>query len=403
MNVPKIVDLVFCIINTGWGIYVVISGLLMFLFVRESLKKPINESGRKLPKAAIIAPCKDVDPDFEDNMKMLLNQDYPDYEIIFVTIDEHDPNYTILQKLVKESPIPAHLYLGGLSRKRAQKLDNMLKAIENLPVDIEALAFIDSDSRITKDWLKNMMIPLLDKKVGSVTGFRWYLPEKGRLISYIHCLWTAILYGNLYSDTFVATWGGSMSILKSTFEKLNLKEKWDTVLSDDCVLNEELHKANLKIVFNPRCMTSSLTPFPFWEVFSFAIRQAIIAKNCLSIIWWLSTCLLTLVHGIIFLGIYKILYEGFSLPAIGMLSFVPFTILQGLFIMLSIKNLTKKRKEDRLYGEIKWAFLMPLAYVFLWLSFIGALFSNLFDWRGIYYRMDDAYKTTVCKVPERFN
>ena len=401
--INKILDFIFCTINTGWGIYIIISGVLMFLFVRRALKQPLPELSKKLPKAAIIAPCKDVDPDFEENMAMLLKQDYPDYEIFFVTIDEQDDNYPILKKLVAQSPVPAHLYLGGLSRKRAQKLDNMLKAIENLSDDIEVFVFIDSDSRITEEWLKNMVVPLMDKNVGSVTGFRWYLPEKGRLISYIHCLWTAILYGNLYTEAFIATWGGSMSILRSTYEKLNLKEKWDLALSDDCVLNEELHKAKLKIVFNPRCMTSSLSPFPFWEVFGFATRQAIIAKFCLSGIWWVSTCLLTLVHGIIFLGIYKIIYEGFSWTAAGMLSFIPFTMIQEIFVMLSIQQLTKERKGDRLTAKISWAFLMPFAYLFLWLSFVAALFLDKFEWRGIYYKMDDAYKTTIYKAPERFN
>ena len=48
----------------------------------------------------LIAPCKGIDPGFEENVKAVLAQQYRDFwEVIFVVESEDDPAYAVLNRI----------------------------------------------------------------------------------------------------------------------------------------------------------------------------------------------------------------------------------------------------------------------------------------------------------------
>ena len=68
-------------------------GYRFLRFVRRSRREP---PGGYAPPAAVIIPCKGVDPDFETNLSRYLNQDYPCYQVVFVVASENDPAHAFL-------------------------------------------------------------------------------------------------------------------------------------------------------------------------------------------------------------------------------------------------------------------------------------------------------------------
>jgi len=58
-------------------------------YFKKELAKPPSDYA---PFATVIAPCKGMDDGLEENLAALLEQDYPNYEVIFVVDDKNDLN-----------------------------------------------------------------------------------------------------------------------------------------------------------------------------------------------------------------------------------------------------------------------------------------------------------------------
>ena len=75
-----------------------LDGRRFLRLVRRSLEQP---PGSYQPPAAVIVPCKGLDPGFEGNLSAFLAQRYPNYQLIFVVASEEDPAYRYLKERLK--------------------------------------------------------------------------------------------------------------------------------------------------------------------------------------------------------------------------------------------------------------------------------------------------------------
>src|SRR3990170_1646829 len=67
-------------------------------FVRRRLGQPLADYA---PPATVICPCKGLDADLEANLRALLAQDYPDYEVVFVLAAADDPARAVCERLAR--------------------------------------------------------------------------------------------------------------------------------------------------------------------------------------------------------------------------------------------------------------------------------------------------------------
>src|SRR5271165_3059979 len=101
-------------------------------------------SGRVL----VLAPCKGHDADLEENLRALLSQDYPDYEVAFIVEDGRDPACPVIRRAMSACPqTPARLLVAGRAEECGQKIHNLRIATAEIAAEIRHLAFFDSDSR----------------------------------------------------------------------------------------------------------------------------------------------------------------------------------------------------------------------------------------------------------------
>lgn len=388
----------------GASAFLVGSAARMNRYVKQEMARPANTT--YLPRVSLMVPCKDRDPDLAENMQMLLEQDYPHYELIFMLPNAQDPAYPILKEKVEQSPVPAQIVFGGFSQKRCQKLDNILAGLAAAADDSEVYAWVDTDARVPRHWLREMVAPLANDAVGASTTYRSYRPEKGRPITYLLHQWTAFQFSHMHLKRAVAIWGGSMVVRRDFFDTLNMPEVWDTALADDCVLHESVISSRKQVAFVPTAMTSLSSDIPQDEIVHFAMRQCVIGKVTLPAIWWISILGLSFLQLSAGIGLFEALRSGFKKErphwsAWAKMSFWPASIVQALLVTRATRLIAAPREaDDPLDSKASWALLGPFAYAFLWQSLLASVPHDTFNWRAIRYRMHHPLKTEILDFPK---
>jgi len=121
-----------------------------------------------LPPVSILKPLKGTDPDIYESFRSHCLQDYPEYEIIFGVSDPDDPAVASVQQLQREFPDHAIRLVVSPNKLGANvkvsNLEQMLSAAR-----YQHLLVNDSDIRVERDYLRRVIAPLADERVGMVT------------------------------------------------------------------------------------------------------------------------------------------------------------------------------------------------------------------------------------------
>jgi len=143
--------------------------LLCLWSVRAFLRgRSAKAAAPAFPPVSILKPLKGTDPDIYESFRSHCLQDYPEYEIIFGVNDADDPAVTSVEQLRKEFPgrsiqlIVSPEKLGA--NVKVSNLEQMLRAAR-----YEHVLVNDSDIRVDRDYLRRVLAPLADPRVGMVT------------------------------------------------------------------------------------------------------------------------------------------------------------------------------------------------------------------------------------------
>jgi len=121
-----------------------------------------------LPPVTIFKPLHGSEDQLAANLQSFFEQDYPDYEIIFGVRDLDNPAARVAQDLRQRYPrVPSRLIISGppcWPNAKVFSLDKMIAASSRSYFIIS-----DSDVRVTPEFLRQTIAPLLDPQVGLVT------------------------------------------------------------------------------------------------------------------------------------------------------------------------------------------------------------------------------------------
>ena len=382
------------------GVFSLIEGLKFRAFVRRAVRDPLDDF---TPKATIIAPSKGLDLELEENVSALFSLDYPDYDIIFAVATADDPSRQLLDRVIAEHPErQARVIVAGLSERRSEKINNLLVALEHVAPPVEALVFVDLDARVTRSWLRALVSPLADVRVGAATGYRWYFPRQGGFWSALLSAWNGSVATTLGGHGRNFAWGGATAILRETFNRIGVEHLWQGAVSDDYALTRAVQQAGLAVAFQPRCLVASLERASFASLFEFTTRQVTITRIYRPAVWWTGFAS----HLLFCLGFFgglaatacQVFRGGSSTGFITMLAIIYILgSLKGWLRIVSAREALPGMARD--LNRVWWMFclLWPMVSVLFLCNFMGSAATRRIVWRGVSYHMRSASETRVVR------
>ena len=379
-------------VSCWFGLKSLLSGLRYAAYVRRETSLALPAYG---PYVSVIAPGRGLEPGLADNLRPLLTQDYPRYEVLFVFDDADDPAVKVVAELTSASAVAARTVIAGPAIDSGQKVHNLRVATTKVDPESEVLVFVDTDARPSKTWLKQLVAPLADETLGASSGYRWFIPEKGGLASRLRSVWNASIASALGEDTTKNfCWGGSTAVRRTTFNQLNVNHRWRGTVSDDFTITHVLKEAKLPIHFAPNCLVPSVGDCDFHELLEFTTRQIKITRVYAQHLW-LPLLLGSALFTIVFFG-------GFVLISLYPRSSAPYVFLTIIFTLGALKSFIRFRTVSAALGIhgsrrdlLAHISLWPVASLLYLYNAIAAGFSRRIRWRGITYELKSPTEAVI--------
>lgn len=359
-------------------------------FWRVHQKKPAP-STHTYARANVIIPCKGMEHQLRENLTAFLHQDHPNFEITFVVERATDPAVQLIRNLQKENRcIKTRLVIAGRTEECGQKVHNLRRATEGLPIDVDVLVFADSDANPKSTWLRWIVNRVGRENLGARTGYRWMIPKDKKVPTLLGCTINNALASFLGRGKHYLVWGGSWAIHRNIFDAVGIREAWSGVLSDDLVASRALKTAKLEIEFEPQCVCTTMVEFNWSSLTEFMRRQLLIGRRY-SPMYWLASLVIVVTSQIgfwggLFGGVYA-LSAGYSIGYWALLSSA------GLYLLGVARAVIRQnigRSNDHTWRSYRRArkfdmFCGPFTGFVTAAMLLASTVGNTISWRGIKY------------------
>ena len=150
-----------CLTAVGFCLFSILSAALFFSKKRET-------GADFLPPVSILKSVRGVDKGTQENLASFCRQDYPDYQVLFGVHDPEDPVIPLIRRLMQQFPDrDIGLTLCGRTAGMNPKMSNLAQMEGQAKHPF--ILVCDSDIRVGKDYLRRLVRPMRDPRVGAVT------------------------------------------------------------------------------------------------------------------------------------------------------------------------------------------------------------------------------------------
>ncbi|MFM6038161.1 MAG: glycosyltransferase [Sphaerospermopsis kisseleviana] len=383
----------------GW-LVIQVCLMLIFLWYLRTYKQPFL-SDNQLPKTAVILCLRGADPFLPNCVRSLLNQNYPEYNLKLIIDSPEDPAFKIAKEVIAETKA-TNFQISTLRTVRhncSLKCSSLVQAVSDLDDSYQVIALVDADTIVHKNWLRELVSPLTDEKVGITTGNRWYVPTGkywGSLIRYAGNVSTVV-----QMFLFQVPWGGSLAIKKHLLQQTEILEKWGEAFGDDMLLHKVIKKHGWKIKFVPSLLmvnreeSNLSTLFPSLQRLILCSRLyhpnwlALVSDAVSSILFPTLTIFLAL--GLFLATEWNTafsLFKSYSIYTIGLLLLM---LVMELGVQEIIRSQGQPIPEISLTNILKMFIAIPLTQWVYGLAMLSSLGMSTVTWRGLTYKIQSPW------------
>ena len=228
-----------------------------------------------LPPVTILKPVHGMEERLEENLESFFQQDYPDFEIIIGARSADDPAVALAETLRLRYPhVKSRIVISGpptWPNAKVFTLDKMIPLSHN-----DFFVISDSDVRVGHDFLRNVLPPLLDPKLGLVTCLYRGDPATD-LWSLLEALGMSV---EMPSGVVVADMlegirfalGPAVACRRDALDAIGGIAATADYYSDDYVLGNKIWAAGYKVIFSHYFVHHVLTPRPFLRTLGDQLR-----------------------------------------------------------------------------------------------------------------------------------
>ena len=136
--------------------------------VRLAQRRRAMLLGTFAPPVSLLKPLHGLEPDLESHLQSFFEQDYPEFEIIFCARTDQDPGLEIARRVAARYPkIRSRFLCSGnapYANAKVWSLERMQNAASH-----RFFVVSDSDVSVTPSYLRAVMAPFAEERVGLVT------------------------------------------------------------------------------------------------------------------------------------------------------------------------------------------------------------------------------------------
>jgi ceramide glucosyltransferase len=243
--------------------------------ILASLRFFRRERARKFadftPPVSLLKPVYGLDFGSVENFGSFCHQDYPEYEILFAVNDDTDPAGPLIREFVAKFPERQIRLISGAPQVGANKKVNNLIELARAARH-EILVLTDGDVRVGPNYLREVVAPFADPKIGAVTSFYRGITEK----SFAAELEAVGASSEFFAGVLVAEWmegmkfalGASIVTTKQWAAKIGGFAAIADMHSDDYELGYRIAKAGGEVLLSREAvwtMYPAQTLSGFWN------------------------------------------------------------------------------------------------------------------------------------------
>jgi ceramide glucosyltransferase len=358
--------------------------LLSFYCVLEYFRglrrlPPVNPSF--VPPVSIVKPVRNVDREAYKNFASFCRLDYPKYEIVFAVADRDDPVIPVIQKLQQAFPMCSIRLVTAVANLGANnKVNNLCQLVQE--ARHELIVMSDSDMRVEPDYLRNVVAPFSDPRVGVVTALYRGISGRG-LVSALDDL-------GMYTDSAPAAlvarklegkmrfaFGWTMATTKKVLSEIGGFESMVNHHSDDFELGNRISELGYRVELMRKPVDMVLPDESFGEFLKHELRWSIGLRNVRPV----GYVGMLLTHGLPWTLLAVALATASGWGSVAIAYAVAYLILRlGVVWTTAVWGLGDSQMAGKLW-------LVPLHDAISFVVWVGGFFSNKIVWRGSVYRV----------------
>jgi len=242
-----------------------------------------NQTAEYCPPASLLKAVRGVDFGSYENFASFCKQDYPEYEILLAANDENDPAVPLVRQIMAEFP-QRHIRLFTSVEELGanRKVNKLAMLVREAQYDV--LVLTDGDVRVGPNYLRKVVAPLREKKIGAVTSF-YRAMAQNNLGAKLEAVGAA---SDFFAGVLIARWkegirfalGASIATTKEWVRKMGGFEAIADTLADDYELGLGISKAGGEIVLSHETVWTMYPAQTFRSFWDHQLRWARTVRWC---------------------------------------------------------------------------------------------------------------------------
>jgi hopanoid biosynthesis associated glycosyl transferase protein HpnI len=234
-------------------------------------------SEAELPPVSVLKPVHGMEAQLRQNIESFFRQDYPSYEILFAADEADDPALNLVREISARYPqIPCRILVTGKPpwpNPPAYCFYRMAEVAAN-----EIFVTSDSDVEVDPNYLREVVTPMLDQKVGMVTcvyrgknaaGFWAGLTAIGMSVE----MTAGVLVANLLEGMKFGL-GPTIAVKKEAVNKIGGYEVLGDYFANDFMIGNLIDKAGYRVVLSEHVIDHVVSQKNFKKMWENQLRWA---------------------------------------------------------------------------------------------------------------------------------